>query len=64
MCCQGLKLTFYMATFTLSKVNLKLNPSTIDERGEGARRSRRGPQAILVGNHDNPDQAPSHWESQ
>ena len=68
MPCQGLKLTFYVATFTLTKVNLKFNPSTIDGCGKGARRSGRGPQAILEGNHDNPEsgthQAPSQWESQ
>ena len=32
-----------------------LNPSTINGCGEGAWRSRRGPQAILEGNHDNPE---------
>ena len=45
-----------------------LNPSTIDGWGEGAWRSGRGPQAILEGNHDNPEsrthQALSHWELQ
>ena len=32
-----------------------LNPSTINGCGEGAWRSRRGSQAILEGNHDNPE---------
>ena len=41
-----------------------LNPPTIDGCGKGSWRSGRGPQAILEGNHDNPEsgthQAPSH----
>ena len=32
-----------------------IKPSTIDGCGEGAWWSRRGPQAILLGNHDNPE---------
>ena len=45
-----------------------LNPSTIDGCGKGASWNRRGPQASLEGNRDNPvrstHQAPSHWEPQ
>ena len=51
-----------------SSLILVLNPSTIDGCGEGAWRSERGPQAILEGNHDNPErgthQAALHWEPQ
>ena len=57
----------YQAPWNLSP-GVGLNPSTIDGWGEGAWRSGRGPQAILEGNHDNPEsgthQALSHWERQ
>ena len=57
----------YQAPWNLNP-GVGLNPSTIDGWGEGAWRSGRRPQAILEGNHDNPEsgthQALSHWESQ
>ena len=57
---------------TVAKEDLDLvrftSITTIDGCGEGFWRSGRGPQAILEGNHDNPEsgthQAPSHWEPQ
>ena len=48
--------------------NIYLNPSKIDGCGEGAWWNRRGLQASLEGNHDNPvsgtHQVPSHWKIQ